>query len=549
MCWCLVLGVWLILPAAEAATGTATVVDIDSHIQSVTVFPDQALVTRRGHLACQAGLQTVRFASVPSSIEPESVAVKGNGTVSITLYGARVVTRQLAEAADPRVQQLETAITDVERRVRVLDDTSEVLQQEWEFLGGIGTASSEQVGKDLATRQADPQQLAGVLAFLDRELLENAKRRREARLQREELELELDRLRRELGQLHERWARETVDILVDLEAAASGECDLEVSYRLPGAGWRPVYEARCDTAASSLVIASYGMVQQQTGEEWTDVVLMLSTAQPSRSGRMPELESWYIKPWEPPVAMPYARGAAAEMKMMALASDAAAPMLQEAALAEAVVESSGPSVLYRLPKAESVPSDGQPHKVALRQTQHTVDLAYEATPKLAPQAYLRAQLTLGEDALYLPGQVQVFVDGAFVTTSSLDLLLPGQRLDLFLGVDERIRINYQQRQAKVDVSALPGLRGRSKTIDYVYVTTVENHLGAPAVVWVSDHLPVSQHDDIKVENIRCEPESVEEVDQKPGVRRWKLSLPTGGKQQIVLSYRVRHPLDMRIEGL
>ncbi len=223
--------------------------------------------------------------------------------------------------------------------------------------------------------------------------------------------------------------------------------------------------------------------------------------------------------------------------------------MMDAVMATASVESHGPSVVYRLPRNESVPADGQPRKVSIGQVVYPVELAYETTPKLAPHAYLRARATLTGDAMYLPGPMQIFVDGAFVASSGLDLSVPGQTLDLFLGVDERLRVAYRQLRAKVDTSLLPGLRGRSKTIDYEYLTTVENHVGADATVWVYDQAPVSQHDGIRVEEVRHEPQPTEAVEEKPGVRRWRLTLAPGARQEIRTSYRVRHPLDMRVQGL
>ena len=70
-----------------------------------------------------------------------------------------------------------------------------------------------------------------------------------------------------------------------------------------------------------------------------------------------------------------------------------------------------------------------------------------------------------------------------------------------------------------------------------------------ALRWAIAGVVVSLLIPVRVENVRCEPEPTESVEERPGVRRWKLVLPAGGKQQIVTSYRVRHPLDMRVEGL
>jgi uncharacterized protein (TIGR02231 family) len=266
---------------------------------------------------------------------------------------------------------------------------------------------------------------------------------------------------------------------------------------------------------------------------------------------MPELEPWHLKPWEPVYAQKDA-GAVAFHRSMSMEADqsaapAAAPVEEQAAIAHAVVEAAGPSVTYRLPKPASVPSDWQPHKVPITSAKLTADLAYETTPKLAPYAFLRARVANASEALYLPGDVSVFLDGTFVATSALKQIAPGETFELYLGVDDRVKVERKLLKELVEVSLLPGLRGKTKSTDYEFLTRIENFTGRRITVTAFDHVPVSDREEIVVESVKLVPPEVEKDPEKPGVFHWTLTLAPTQKQELRVSYRVKHPVEMQIQ--
>ena len=534
----------------------------ESRITAVTVFPDRAGVTRAATLNLPKGSHTIKVAPLPSQVEAESVAAKASGEAEVTLYGVRLVTTQLEAAQDPKVKELEDLIRRGERFEREARKKKEILAQERTYLSSIQAASSEQVGKDLVTKSPSASDAAALLAFLDEAFLKNLDRE-EAIDDGEEIDgglegnaRELDKLRRELADLAQGRQKQETAILVDVEAEKAGAFRLEVSYRVPGASWQPSYEARTSTASNEVELVSYGVIRQRTGEDWTDAQLVLSTAKPAISGSMPELAPWFLRPWQP---VPAASGV---MKMARM--DAAAPAeeaqrqdgrmkeeerpgMNEAKMAYAAVESQGPSVTFRLPAAQSIPSDWQPHKVPVGSQRFKAELAYEATPKLMPYAFLRAKVTNATGTFFLPGPAAVFLDGAFVATAALAQIAPGEAFDLYLGADERVKVERKQLKERVEVSLLPGLRGKMKSIDYEYLTTVENYTGRRIVVTVFDQIPVSEREEIVVESIKPVPGEVEKDKEKPGVFSWKQDLSQNQKQELHLSYRIRYPVDMQVQ--
>lgn len=216
-------------------------------------------------------------------------------------------------------------------------------------------------------------------------------------------------------------------------------------------------------------------------------------------------------------------------------------------VATATIETQGPSVTFHLPKPESIPDDWQPHKVPIGSQRFQATLAYETTPRVLPFAFLRAKVTNASDALLLAGPVAVFLDGAFVATASLKQIAPGEEFDLYLGVDERVKVERKPLKEHVEVSLLPGLHGKTRSTDYEFLTTISNFTGRHIAVTVFDQLPVSEREEIIVESVKQTPAEVEKDPDKPGVFRWLLELNANQKQELKLSYRVRHPVDVQIQ--
>lgn len=536
-------------------------VEASSQIQEVTVFQDRALITRWVELDLKAGNHQIRFASLPADLEQDSITAKGEGTAMVELSGARVETIQLKEAASEKVQNLQNQIEKLRDERLYLGNENKVLLQKRSFLESIKAASSDQIGKDLITRQPAAEEVTRLLTLLGTELSQNYQAELENQTAVREIDEKINQLERELSELQGFGARQHVNVLVDLKVVKEGKLSLAVSYRVPNAQWYPVYEARAALESDKVQLISYGMIRQNTGEDWNQVKLQLSTAKPAVEGRMPELDPWFLENWQPPVPMVSdelgLKKAKTEMQAVngdeLFESDSEAPLNvpvpEKAMLSQAEIQSSGPAVLYQLTQPESILSDWQPKKVAIQSFDLPSEIAHETTPKLSPFVYLRAKVKNDSEGLLLPGDISIFLEGAFVGHSYLKVTGSGESFDLYLGIDERIRVERKQVKAKVDVTVIPGFHGQIKTIDYAFVITVENYLSKEANVTVIDQVPISNHDEIKIENISLDPKPTEEVKDKPGVMNWVLKIPAGQKQKIKIAYRVKHPVSFQVQGL
>ncbi|HEX9063951.1 MAG TPA: DUF4139 domain-containing protein, partial [Streptosporangiaceae bacterium] len=334
---------------------------------------------------------------------------------------------------------------------------------------------------------------------------------------------------------------EFTEVTAVIEAAGPVTAEVEVSYHVSGASWRPLYDL---ALAGEQLTASYlGEVTQSTGEDWPEVELVLATTRRGRFDELPELRPWYVGRRRVIPALqaqaaaagggPVPEGVAVRMAALAAPSP---PLTAEAG-------ESGAGQTYRIPRPIAVPADDAPHKTTIARLDLAAELDYLAVPVLAAEAYLRATVTNTSPLLLLPGPARIFRDNQFAGSTALDTIAPGQEFELQLGVDEQIRIERKLVRRAASKAVLGGTR----TVDIGYETTVSNHRAGPALVTVHDHIPVAADGDIKVRLREASPAPDEQTDL--GELIWTVALDPGRSVLIKHRFTLEHPAGADLDGL
>ncbi|NIP35116.1 MAG: mucoidy inhibitor MuiA family protein, partial [Gemmatimonadetes bacterium] len=207
------------------------------------------------------------------------------------------------------------------------------------------------------------------------------------------------------------------------------------------------------------------------------------------------------------------------------------------------VEASGAAVTYRVPGAVAIPADGAPHKVAVARFELTPELDYVAAPKLVEAAYRRASLTNDSPYTLLPGPANLFAGEEFIGTTQLELVAPQGEVELYLGADDRVKVERELKRREVDKRLI----GDRRRLRYGYEIALENRLPAEAQITLHDQIPVSRHEDIKVKLESADPQPTERTELN--LLDWELTLAPGERRVVRFDFTVEHPRDMGLLGL
>lgn len=511
---------------------------VEAPIAAVTVYPQQARVTRRGTAPLDGGPR-VTFAGLPLSLDPGSVRVTGTGPALIT--GVDVRTERHAAPADAALRALvEQRRTDQATLDAVVDDeAAEAMKVD--LLTSLAKRSGGSFAKALAAGTAEPSRVAEVTDALSERLAAALKARRALSERIARLREDLAALDRRIQAHSAQSEQDSTSVVVELEISdPSGEAELELSYVVPGASWEPGYDIR--VRGTDVTVTSYGLVSQHTGEDWPECELALSTARPAVSVVVPELQPWYLDRVQPVPAAPgraYGAAPGGIPEAAGFSRLAAAPAM---APKFASVEQGTTAVTYRPSRPVAVPSGASGHRTTLAQLDLTASLGHVTAPVLAEEAYLRAVVVNTSEHALRPGRASVFHDAEFVGTTVLEPWAPGEELELALGVDDRIRVERELTRRTASKATLSGQKRREAE----YRITVANHSPRPATVTVLDQAPVSRDDTITVRDVRTSPEPAETSEL--GEFTWRLTLAPGETGVVTLAYRVDVAKGVELSG-
>lgn len=528
--------------------GAAQVMEADAKITAVTVYRDRALVTRSVPLDLEPGSYEVVFPHLPGAILDDSLRSSGKGTATARLLGLKTKRVFLEKTPQEKVRQLEEKLQDLKDEDRAITDKMESIKSQREFLQSIKVYSADQLSREIVTREPKAEEWEGILEFLGKGLKGTAAEKRELEIARRELKDKIRVMEREFNEIRARRRLEEKSVTVALEVKEAGTLNLDLFYVVPGASWRPLYDARAFEGTKEVELTYYGQVRQKTGEDWNDVQLTLSTAKPAIGARMPEMMPWYLRPpriEKSEIGLKRRGGRMEERLVMEkyVAASPAEEARRKVQIVTALPVEVGTSVNFEIQRRENIPADNQLHKTTISRETLLAEFEYVATPKLSPYAYLKASLTNEEDYPFLAGRVNVFLGENFVGTSRLDTIASQEKFDLHLGIDEGIKVKREEIKEKSGVSFL----GKRIQKRYAYRIEVENYKKGKEKITMIDQIPVSKDEKIKVKLVNLSEKPAEETEG--GILKWKFELAPGQKRVIEFEFLVEYPKDMQVPGI
>ena len=588
-------------PATRPATAPATrpTDAVTGTIVDVVCYEGSALVTREVRVPAGAGLVEVTVGPLPPSLRPDTLYAESDAD------GVRVLTtryRQRVErdATDERVREFTAEVERLGVEIEKADARRQAIEQDLQFVGGLQSFANGNVNRDAADAEFAAQ---GFIEFAEY-LIE---RRRELLESRVEVAEEIRQLREQQQfarqQLQEAQAgggsRVVREATVVVDNAGGGGATVRLAYLVNAAGWRPQYRLRADADADAATLEYLAAVSQNTGEDWQDVRLTLSTASPNLNASPPELE---------PVRVALVaddrqqaqQQVAPKMKSLAAANEelrqaqsaygeqlgqpggdfggaadefaarrkregavtlnrAAARVLEAEVLGEAPaggqpILTEGQSVTFKLDGRVTVPWRDDEQLLEIARQPLEPDLFYKAVPVLTPNVYRVAEFTNGGDdaRVILPGPCGVYLGGDFVGRTDLPLVAVGRPFTVGLGIDPQLAVTRQLAGRDTDV------RGGNQVRRVEYVLRIESYKDEPVPVRLWDRLPTGPEGDddsnaLGVELVQNSSDLSDDAeyqrdDRPEGLLRWDMEVGPETPAEVRFAYTLAFDRALEIGG-
>jgi len=533
---------------AMASPSWAADVDATSAIDTVTVYPDGATVTRIISVDLPSGDSTLVAKDFPLSLDTSSIRVEGEAGTKLTIGTIDARTPRAAPVNLPELDKRIEALNDQRADLQGAIDSANARRK---FAEHFAEASPVGIGekgeaRPIAEWRAAFAAVGEEIASADSAVRDATRKLRE--IDRQVAQLEVERKAKPPSKL---------EVRMDVAAPAATKATLRVTYNVRNARWLPLYDARLDTGAKDrkpqLELVRRAEVTQSTGEDWSNVTLGVSTVRIGRGGSAPELNSLVAQ--YPQVPKPRALGSVSDTAM-----PAAAPMQrkveapyamrsredlnidQRADEQQAVAEIGDFQATFKIPGRVSLGAADGARSLRIAAMNVPADLMVRAAPVMDPTAFLEASFKQTDDTALLPGKVAIYRDGVFVGRGKLSASAKDDIVRLGFGADDKIRIERAVLKRNEGSAGL--LVTTSKTDERSFKTTIRNGHDFPIRVAVEDQLPVSENEDIVVEMLPATtPPTASNIRDKRGVLEWSFDTKPGEVKDINFAWRIRWPKD------
>jgi uncharacterized protein (TIGR02231 family) len=394
------------------------------------------------------------------------------------------------------------------------------------------------------------------LEYLTAQLTKSRTNLRENGWKTAELKERIEALQRELARGAPTSGVNLRDVIVELDGGGSS-AKLELEYIVNAAGWRPMYDLRTAADARSVDLSYRAQVWQQSGEDWNEIALALSTAEPQRGAQGPDPRPIWLRILEPEVrkegllelrGFGYADGADGERRV-GDAPTAGKPAATPAPRPFATVESQGLSVRFKIATRETIQSRSEPSTVLVGQTKLDVASEYYAAPAIDTNVWLRGKAKNTSPWVLLGGQAAVYFGADFLGHARLEPVQPGEEFTLHLGPDPALTI---ERKQVADLTAGPGIFGSKSSRKQTYRVRIKNNGAAAAqrdgsvLVWVRDVLPRATDERIKVELSDTTPavstdERWKQDREEKGIVTWPVTIARGAEATVDYTTKISYP--------
>jgi uncharacterized protein (TIGR02231 family) len=537
---------------------------IKSTISEVTVYAQGAQVYRKATYTVKPGITEVIIDGVCATIDPNSLQVKATGNVilldskyslyypkveEVNLDGIPLKIRKDILNLEDSLRFLAFDIQDIQDEIDVLHAAKNILANNGAIRGqGKVNDSINLLKQAMDYYSIKMNEINKKLQALNRKKFEKSEKKRkldERLTNLKNYQNNSDFSDKEVGPSHR--------ITITLSAKETVTGKFSISYLVSNAGWTPLYDLRSDVLTGKINLNYKAQVYQETGTDWDDVRLNISTNNPYQNKTKPALHPWYVD-----YNLYQLDSYNNKNRNSVTVSSAPSVMLEKKAMdsykvndsddkdMEAYTSNQFTQVIEHMISAEfridlpyTIKSNGEQYMVLVKNVDVNANFKYYTVPKLDNSVYLVAQLSKLDELQLVPAKANIFFDGSYIGETYLDPTLMEDTLTLSLGRDPNIIVKRTLLKKECKEKVIGNLKERT----FAYAIEIKNFKSTNIDLIVQDQIPITQNGDIIIEPMEL---GKAKLDEQKGVLEWMFDLKSKESKRIEFSYKVKYNKDSNL---
>ena len=508
---------------------------VNSEIKDVKIFLSGAQINRTFKTTIENGVTQLVIENLSSQIDRNSITVSVNGDAMIlsTSYSLDYLKEK---KVTPELKKLKDSLEVLTSNLNELNMLEAVYNEEAGMLNANKAVGGSNVG-------VNPDNLHKAIDFYRQRMIEVKSKILDIDKKQVKLAEKIKRINEQIEVENGKMNQPYGTIFVNISSKQRTSIDVGLSYFVRGASWGPSYDLRAKDVNSPVNLLYKAVVTQNTGENWENVHVALSTGNPTVGGNKPQLNPWYLR-YQTPIYLQNSNAPAMESRAKSM-------QLNEVVITESGANSMTDAVQmqenqlvteFDIQLPYTVFSDGKAVMMDIQSFTLPAAFSYYSTPKLDKDAFLMASITGWEKLNLLPGNSNVYLENSYVGQSFINPAATTDTLQLSFGRDKRIVV---KREKVKDMNTTKFIGGNVEK-EFLFETTVRNSKKETVTITIEDQVPLSTDANIKITDGEL---SNGNYNSETGMINWKLELKSGETKKIRLGYKVKYPKDKIIGGL
>ena len=504
---------------------------VSSVVSHVTVFNTQAQVTRSAKVNLEAGVFNIVFDKLSPYINMNSLEVKANAGLTILSVSNRNDFLNKNEKPND-ILILEDSLTSINAALADFKADKETIVHQKDLMLANRNVASNQTGV-----KADD---LDDLMELYRKKLDDFKINwfRLSNLETKYYGYK-NQVEQQLAAYNNGKLTLNNKVILTIKADNNIQnAQIDLSYLVGNVSWLPFYDIRIKDNKSNVQFFLKANITQSTGEDWNNVNLKLTTANPAEGGIKPELQTNWLGFFT-------RRDHVQQVQIsgnMDMLTDADEPIQKsiKSKWANSNITQNMFNTEFETNIAYTIPSDNQNHQVDLTSFAQIAIYGYSVVPKFNKEVFVTAQVLANDLINQISGEANVYYDGTFtgktyISPTANDTLL------LTLGKDKRIQVE----RIKLKDFSSKSLFGSTKKEQTTYEIKVKNTHKDTITLTIEDQIPVSNNSEIEVKLLEYQGAT---YDVNTGKLTWKIELKADESKSVKFSFEVKHPKDKPLTG-
>jgi uncharacterized protein (TIGR02231 family) len=520
-------------------------INASSEVKKVTVFLTGAELNHAAKIKLKKGKNIVTFVGLSPRLDERSINLDP-GTSDVNVLYINTHTNYLDEKKDNEIiQNLKDSVEYYKDKLALLKFEQEALDAEKGLLfkdqsiggqPGVSIADIEKSADFYRKRTAEINQL----------IFKNNKLK---------VKLEKGRIKykKQLTEMDAEVNPPTSDITVTMVANKDLEGNIGFKYIIPTAGWTPKYDIRTEGTGSQVKLVYRAILFNNSGIDWKDIKITLSTANPDVGINIPQVSKWYLGDEQMPVQGEIAHYIQTQKGVTAnstnevqVAEDEEANKIfggnqfniRQNQIQFKKIEVDMLSTEYSIDQAYTIYSDSKPYTVEVLEKTVNATYEYKAVPALDKDVFLQTKLAMKDLPDLVSGDASVYFGGSYIGKTYIKTIDLEDSMAVSLGRDKKIQMI--RKESKQDYQR--SIVGNYEKEVVKYETTIKNTRDTPVFLIIEDQVPVAANSD---QEISVNEISGAALDKASGKLIWKYTINAGETKVIKLGYTTKYPKSMK----